>query len=663
MATLGWIDILIILAFVVYSVSSGIRSSKVASQNLEEYFLAGRSLSGWSAGLSMAATQFAADTPLLVTGLIATAGIFALWQLWIYALSFLLMGFILAPSWRRASVLTDAELTELRYGSGAATALRGIKAIYFGTIFNCVVLAWVLFATKAIAEPFLVWDQWLPAALYQPMLRLVTWIDVPLSVNPADAHVWIMSTNNLISILAIVLVTTFYSATGGLRSVVATDVVQFGLAMLGTAIFMGYVIYEFGGMGPIVEQIRDRYATGGPGGITPDQILAFVPSQAKDASFALLAVFSLQWLIQLNADGTGYLAQRSMACKSDRDAKLASVVFTFAQVLLRSLLWLPIALGLILVFPPDLSLAPEILKHEREVTFVKGIVELLPWGVKGLMLTAMLAALASTIDTHLNWGASYWTNDIYKRLICQVWLGRDPDPRTLVWVARGSNLLILAISMLVMTQLTSIEGAWKLALLLGAGMGPLLVLRWLWWRISAWGELACVTVSLLTAWPLLAFVEDEALRLLLMAVLATGAGIAVSLLTPEQPERLRRFFRLAQPPGWWGPIAAHFGVDPHTNVRRLGRGVAAMVAAAFCVFSLLTGFGSWLVLSPAPTWWPLSWGLWIALQLVVGAALVPVWLKLGFSEEAEQTPLPVQAKVTTLDPVRDAQFLDANVSN
>ncbi|MFQ5961773.1 MAG: sodium transporter, partial [Candidatus Methylomirabilales bacterium] len=155
MATLGWIDVLIILAFIVYAVSSGIRSSKVASQNLEEYFLAGRSLSGWSAGLSMAATQFAADTPLLVTGLVATAGIFALWQLWIYALAFLLMGFILAPSWRRASVLTDAELTELRYGRGAATALRGIKAIYFGTIFNCVVLAWVLFATKAIAEPFL----------------------------------------------------------------------------------------------------------------------------------------------------------------------------------------------------------------------------------------------------------------------------------------------------------------------------------------------------------------------------------------------------------------------------------------------------------------------------------------------------------------------------
>ncbi len=653
MATLGWIDVLIILAFIVYAVSSGIHSRKVASQNLEEYFLAGRSLSGWSAGLSMAATQFAADTPLLVTGLVATAGIFAIWQLWIYALAFLLMGFILAPSWRRASVLTDAELTELRYGKGAATALRGIKAIYFGTIFNCVVLAWVLFATKAIAEPFLVWDQWLPAALYQPILHLVTWLDVPLSVSPHDPHVWVKSTNNLISILAIVMVTLFYSATGGLRSVVATDVVQFSLAMLGTALYMGYVIYDFGGMGPIIEQIRERFAAGGPGGISPNQILAFMPSQAKNASFAVLAVFGLQWLIQVNADGTGYLAQRSMACRSDRDAKLASVVFTVAQVLLRSLFWLPIALGLLLLFPPDLSLAPEILKHEREVTFVKGIVKLLPWGIKGLMLTAMLAALASTIDTHLNWGASYWTNDIYKRLICQVWLRRDPNPRSLVWIARGSNLLILVISMLVMTQLTSIERAWKIALLLGAGMGVVLVLRWLWWRISAWGELACIIVSLLAAWPLLEFVEDEALRLLIMAVLATAAGIVVSLLTTEEPERLRRFFRLAQPPGWWGPIATSFGVDPGTNVKRLVRGFAGMLAAAFCVFSLLTGIGSWLCHSPVPTWWPLSWGLWIASQLVVGIALVPVWLKLGFSQEAEEMPLPVHAKVTSLDPTRD----------
>ncbi len=208
----------------------------------------------------MAATQFAADTPLLVTGLVATAGIFALWQMWIYALAFLLLGFVLAPSWRRARVLTDAELTELRYGSAAATTLRGIKAIYFGTIFNCVVLAWVLFATRAIAEPFLVWNLWLPEGLFAWIEAGVRWAGIPLAVDPHSPDVWILSTNNAISMAAVVLVTLFYSTTGGLRSVVATDVVQFGLAMLGTAFYTGYVVHELGGMGEIVERIRHQFA-------------------------------------------------------------------------------------------------------------------------------------------------------------------------------------------------------------------------------------------------------------------------------------------------------------------------------------------------------------------------------------------------------------------
>ena len=209
------IDVLIIAAFVIYAVSSGFRNKGQASKNLEEYFLAGRTLPGWKAGLSMAATQFAADTPLLVTGLIATAGIFALWQLWIFALAFLLMGFVLAPSWRRAGVLTDAELTEVRYGRTPATVLRGVKAIYFGTIFNCTVLAWVLFATSKIAEPFLLWNQWLPPAVFQPVVDLVQWVGVPLTIGGLDdPEVWIKTANNLVSILMILTVTTFYSATG-----------------------------------------------------------------------------------------------------------------------------------------------------------------------------------------------------------------------------------------------------------------------------------------------------------------------------------------------------------------------------------------------------------------------------------------------------------------
>jgi hypothetical protein len=402
--------------------------------------------------------------------------------------------------------------------------------------------------------------------------------------------------------------------------------------MLGTAAYAGWVIHAAGGLDAIHAEIARRFATGGPAGITPDQIVAFTPSRAKDASFVVLAVFGLQWLVQMNADGTGYLAQRSMACRSDSDARLAAVVFTLAQVLLRSLLWLPIGLGLLVLFPPDLGLELAALTAEREVTFVRGMAELLPVGVRGLMLTAMLAALASTIDTHLNWGASYWTNDLYKRFYCEGWRGRVPSGRSLVWVARASNLLILGIALAIMTQLSSIQVAWQLSLLLGAGMGVLLVLRWLWWRINAWGEIGAVAASLVLAPVLLLGVpaEQEALRLLLMALGSTAAGVGASLLTrPVSPERLRAFYAQARPPGFWQPVASGLGEGDAGDVRRLGRGLLATALAALSIFSLLTGLGSWLAGSPAPIWWPAPRGVWLASVLATGTALVPLWWRLG----------------------------------
>ena len=237
------LDTLIVLAFVVYAVSAGLRHRQQASKNLEEYFLAGRSLPGWKAGLSMAASQFAADTPLLVTGILATAGIFGVWQLWIFALTFLLIGFVLAGAWRRAGVVTDAELVEVRYGGSPAAILRGIKALYLGTIVNCVTLAWVLFAAGKIAEPFLVWDVWLPPGMLDPLIRLVEAVGVPLTLGGvADPEVWINTTNNLISLLLILGVTALYSATGGLRGVAATDVVQVAIMLVGTLLFAVAVV-------------------------------------------------------------------------------------------------------------------------------------------------------------------------------------------------------------------------------------------------------------------------------------------------------------------------------------------------------------------------------------------------------------------------------------
>ena len=279
------IDVGVIVAFIVYAISNGIRSKDVASKNIEEYFLAGRSLPGWKAGLSMAATQFAADTPLLVAGMIAVSGIFAIWRLWIYGVAFLVLGFILAGSWQRAGVITDAELTELRYGKAPAAALRGFKAIYFGTIFNCTVLAMVLLASTRVAEPFLTWHLWLPSALFDPLVGLIEWSGLDFStLRPGDPELFIRSADNLISILAILLVTLGYSATGGLRSVVATDVVQLGLAILATAAFAYVVIREVGGLGALQDGIWEKFGNGGgPGGISASEILAFTPSRAKEA--------------------------------------------------------------------------------------------------------------------------------------------------------------------------------------------------------------------------------------------------------------------------------------------------------------------------------------------------------------------------------------------
>ena len=488
------IDFFILLAFILYTLVAGLRARSIASQNLEEYFLAGRSLKGWQAGISMAATQFAADTPLLITGLIATSGIFALWRLWVYAIAFLLLGFLLAPSWRRVGVLTDAELSEIRYNSQAAPWLRGIKAIYFGTLINCTVLAMVLLAATRLAEPFLLWHEWLPIPLYDTLRQTVEWLGVPFSLTEtSSSNLWILSTNNLLSIGMLVLVTLFYSTTGGLRSVIATDLVQFFIAIIGSFLFAWYILQEVGGFDGLSQQLIAMYTPMGPGNLTYEQLVAFTPSEAKQASFAILLVYGLQWLFQMNADGTGYLAQRSMACRSDRDARQAAVIFTLSQILVRSLIWIPIGLGLLLIFPPEPHLVDGSYAAEREFTFIQGIAELLPSGIRGLLLVGMLAALASTLDTHLNWGASYWTHDIYRRFICPHLFKRSPSDRSLVWVARFANLVILLIALLIIPFLSSIQKAWQISLLLGSGIGMTLVLRWIWWRMNAWGELASIT--------------------------------------------------------------------------------------------------------------------------------------------------------------------------
>ncbi len=622
------IDLAIVLAFIAYAVGSGFVHRAEASKSLGDYFLAGKTLKGWQAGTSMAATQFAADTPLLVTGLVATAGIFAVWRLWVYGIAFLFMAFVLAAHWRRAEILTDAELTEIRYSGRGVLLLRVLKAIYYGTVINCVVLAMVLVAAVRIAEVFLLWHEWIPPGAYDAVRGLVAATGLDISSGATGIEPLTATTNNLLSILAILLFTTLYSMTGGLRSVVATDVGQFLLAMVGTAVYAWIVVRAVGGIGGLGEGLVRHYGAEEAG-----RMLSWIPPPGE-ALKPFLVVIGLQWFFQMNADGTGYLAQRSMACRTTKDAEQAGVVFAWLQIVLRSLLWLVVAIGLLVLYPFTAAEAGAAdFAATREILFVVGVDELLPPGFRGIMLTGLLAALASTVDTHLNWGASYWSNDLYKRLVAERWMGREPGRRELVVVARLSNLVILGFALAVMVNLGSIQTAWFISLLFGAGMGSVLVLRWLWERINLWSELAAIAVSLVVAPILLVTTDAEWIRLSVMAAVSTAAAVGVTFVTPPTDEAvLRSFFRKVRPEGFWAGTARSVGDDPAGPARRLGTGLRFTLLTSASLFLALVGLGRLLVPPPGA-------GPWLPVALLVGAlALVPTWWG-GRKRDRPGTPL------------------------
>lgn len=603
---------MILVTFVLLSVGAGLVARRRASRNLEEYFLAGRKESAWRAGFSMAATQFAADTPLLVTGLIAATGIFALWRLWIYALAFLLMGFVLGAAWRRAAVLTDAELTMQRYSARGSLALRALKAVYYGTLINGVVLAFVLAAATRLFELFVPWHLWLPPPIYEPILSAVNASGLEVTSNLTSVSASVATTNNVLSLLLMLMFVSLYSMTGGLRAVITTDVLQLALMLGGTALYAWFAVEAAGGLSTLSAHVAQIY------GDEAGRLLSLTPP-AGEAVLPFAVVVGLQWLYQVNADGTGYLAQRTMACVDERAARRAAVIFTVTQVLIRSLLWLLIGLALMVIYPFDpLRPATDGFIAGRELTFATGIDALLPAGARGLMLTGMLAALASTIDTHLNWGASYWSNDLYKPLWVERVKRREPRPGELVRVARLANFVLIAIALLIMTNLGSIRQGWQLSLLFGSGVGIVLVLRWLWERINLYCEFASILLSLVLAPILLATVADEWLRLAIMAGASTAAVVTAAFWFPQtNPAQLAAFYDRVRPPGWWPQSAALVNDSPSAAPRALARGLVAVAACSITVFSWLIGF-SLLLLHRAGTV-PVT-GL-----IVLGSAAIPIW--------------------------------------
>jgi solute:Na+ symporter, SSS family len=532
--------------------------------------------------------------------------------LWIYALAFLLMGFLLGGAWQRARVLTDAEFTMLRYSARGAFTLRILKAVYYGTVINCVVLAFVLVAAVRIFELFLPWHEWLPAGLHDAIAAAISATGLVIAsgvsgVDPATATV-----NNVVSIVIMLVFVALYSTSGGLRGVIATDILQLAFMLLGTVAYAWVAVRHAGGMGELLASLEVLY------GADAERFVTFSP--ATDILTAFLVVVSLQWFFQLNSDGTGYLAQRTMACADEREARTAAVVFTFVQIVVRSLLWLMIGLALLVIYPFDPVIAmDDRFVAERELTFARGMDDLLPVGLRGLMLTGMLAALASTVDTHLNWGASYWSNDIYRGWWLERVARRPARPRELVRVARLSNLLLIVLALIVMVQLDSIQAGWHLSLLFGAGMGAVLVLRWLWERINLYCELAAIAASIAAAPVLLLTVDEEWLRLASMAGISTVAVVLAALFMPAtEPHRLQTFYQRVRPPGLWHRTALAAGEHPAVPRRRLSAGAAAIGAAAVSVYGALVGLAQIMVARA-------DWAT--AAMLIAAVLAAPVWIR------------------------------------
>jgi len=610
------IDVIIVAAFIIYSVAIGLAARREASRDLTEYFLAGRRVRGWRSGLSMAATQFAADTPLLVMGLLAVGGVYSLWRLWIYGLAFLLMGFVLGAAWRRANVITDAEFTLIRYSARGAVVLRALKAVYYGTVINCVVLAMVLVAAMRVFEIFLPWHDWLPASFYAGVQLLVTATGLELTSGVTALPTDIATTNNVISILSMLLFVGLYSTTGGLRGVIATDVMQLALMLAGTLIYAWIAVDRAGGLTGLSTQLIGLY-----GPETAARFLSFTPPW-EEAWLPFVVIISLQWFYQMNSDGTGYLAQRTMACADDRQARIAAVTFTFVQIVVRSLLWLLIGIALLIIFPFDAAQPmTESMIAERELVFVNGMDTLLPAGARGLMLTAMLAALASTVDTHLNWGAGYWSNDLYKGIWRERILRRPANSRSVVRVARLSNLFLIAIALVIMVNLESIQTAWQISLLFGAGTGAVLVLRWLWERVNLYAEIFAILVSLSLAPLLILFMDAEWLRLAVMAAVSTLVVVAAAIWMPQtEREQLVKFYLRVRPPGWWKQTALAADRQPAEAHRAFRRDLLGLLACAASVYGCLVGLGQMLLHG--------EWRVSGVLLIVVAVILTPVWLRI-----------------------------------
>jgi solute:Na+ symporter, SSS family len=511
------IDWAIVVGYFALSTVIGFIFTKRGGESLEEYFLSGRQVPWWLAGAAMVATTFAADTPLVVTGLVAAKGVAGNWLWWNMVMSGMLTVFFFARLWRRARVMTDVEFAEIRYSGRPAAFLRGFRALYLGVAINLIIMGWV---TRA-------------------MIKILT---ISLGISP------------FVAVGICFVITVAYAVAAGLWAVLWTDLIQFVIKMSAVIVLAIYSVKAVGGMDALIAGVTKHFGSEAaalsvlPVRVTPNGLEAY----AWMPLLALSVFLSMQWWAAYypgaEPGGGGYVAQRIFSAKTERDGVLATLFFQVAHYALRPWPWIVTGLATVILYPT---------LQDKEAGYVHAFVDLLPTPWRGFMLAGFAAAYMSTIGTHLNWGASYLVNDFYKRFI-----RKDATEKHYVNVGRSATIFLFLASVGVTSQLTSVEKAWEFLLAMGAGTGLVLILRWYWWRINAWSEISAMVVSFLGSLVFMRIIpprfpagDPNATAWVMISTVAvtTVAWVATTFLTsPEPAATLDAFYRRVRPggPGW-----------------------------------------------------------------------------------------------------------------
>lgn len=455
-----WLDWLIVLAYLIFTMAMGLYLSRQGSKNLAEFFVSGRSLPWWLAGISMAATTFSIDTPLYITGVVANRGIAGNWEWWTFGISHILMIYVFARMWRRSEVLTDAELTELRYGGQMGAILRGVKAFIFAVPMNCIAIGYAMLAMVKVVDALEIWQG--------------------LGFEASETNL------KLVSVIGVSIFVLIYAGLSGLWGVVATDFFQFFLALFGAIIVAYFALNEVGGIQRLVEQVPQ---------VTPDKdILAILPltfggedgwitfsKTAGITASTFFAYIAIQWWSWRRSDGGGEFVQRFAAARDESEAEKAAWIFNIMHYVIRTWPWIIVALASIVIYP-DLA--------DKELGYPKLMTDFLPTGILGLVVASLLAAFMSTVSTSINWGASFITNDLYLRFV-----NPSASQGQLILIGRLSSVCVTALGAVAAFFATDVATVFRLVIAIGTGSGLVLILRWFWWRVNAAAELTAIVTS------------------------------------------------------------------------------------------------------------------------------------------------------------------------